>query len=168
MLKKTAKISLMIVSVVSLGACERGSKEGAGTLFGALAGAALGAAVSSGHHGRYGRHRGPDGFAVVAGAMMGAAVGNSIGRSLDNADRRAMRVSHQYALESSPSGRTSRWSNPDSGNYGTYTPQPAEENRDGRYCREYQQTITVGGKTENAYGKACRQPDGAWKIVSAD
>ena len=36
----------------------------------------------------------------------------------------------------------------------------------GRYCREFRQTVTVGGKTENAYGVACRQPDGAWEIVS--
>ena len=33
-------------------------------------------------------------------------------------------------------------------------------------CREFQQTITVGGRTETAYGTACRQPDGDWKIVS--
>lgn len=36
----------------------------------------------------------------------------------------------------------------------------------GRYCREFQQKVTVGGKTENAYGTACRQPDGTWEIVS--
>ncbi len=32
-------------------------------------------------------------------------------------------------------------------------------------CREFQHRITVGGKSENAYGTACRQPDGSWKIV---
>ena len=36
----------------------------------------------------------------------------------------------------------------------------------GRYCREFQQEVTVGGKTERAYGTACRQPDGAWEIIS--
>ncbi len=35
----------------------------------------------------------------------------------------------------------------------------------GRECRVFQQTITVGGKTEQAYGTACQQPDGAWEIV---
>jgi surface antigen len=38
----------------------------------------------------------------------------------------------------------------------------------GRYCREFQQTITGGGKAEQAYGKACQQPDGAWGIVSTN
>lgn len=36
----------------------------------------------------------------------------------------------------------------------------------GRYCREFQQTVTVGGKTETAYGTACRQEDGQWEIIS--
>ena len=25
-------------------------------------------------------------------------------------------------------------------------------------------TVTVGGKTEEAYGNACRQPDGTWRV----
>ena len=36
---------------------------------------------------------------------------------------------------------------------------------DGQYCREFLQTVTVGGRSEQAYGTACRQPDGAWRIV---
>ncbi len=35
----------------------------------------------------------------------------------------------------------------------------------GRYCREFQQEIKIGGKTEDAYGIACQQPDGAWEIL---
>lgn len=36
----------------------------------------------------------------------------------------------------------------------------------GRQCREFLQTVTIGGRTEQAYGTACRQPDGSWEIVS--
>lgn len=36
----------------------------------------------------------------------------------------------------------------------------------GRYCREFQQTIEVGGKKEDAFGTACQNPDGSWEIVS--
>jgi triosephosphate isomerase len=36
----------------------------------------------------------------------------------------------------------------------------------GRYCREFQQTVTIGGRTEQAYGTACMQPDGAWEVIS--
>ena len=36
----------------------------------------------------------------------------------------------------------------------------------GRYCREFQQAVTIGGKSQQAYGTACRQPDGSWEVVS--
>ncbi len=38
----------------------------------------------------------------------------------------------------------------------------------GRYCREYQHEVTIGGRTERAYGTACQQPDGSWEIISTD
>jgi hypothetical protein len=34
-------------------------------------------------------------------------------------------------------------------------------------CREFQQTITVGGTAQEAYGTTCQQPDGSWKVVGA-
>ena len=49
--------------------------------------------------------------------------------------------------------------------WGTVTPQPAYQTAEGTYCREYQTTVTVGGQTESAYGTACRQPDGSWRVV---
>ena len=49
---------------------------------------------------------------------------------------------------------------------GTYTPTNTYQTTTGQYCREFQQTITVGGQTEDAYGTACRQEDGTWQIVS--
>jgi surface antigen len=39
-------------------------------------------------------------------------------------------------------------------------------NANGLSCREFQQEITVGGKVEQAYGTACLQADGAWKIIT--
>jgi hypothetical protein len=38
----------------------------------------------------------------------------------------------------------------------------------GRTCREFQQTVTIGGKTEQAYGTACLQADGAWEVVATN
>lgn len=32
------------------------------------------------------------------------------------------------------------------------------------YCREFQKQIVIDGRTERAYGVACLQPDGTWKI----
>ena len=153
------KVTAIILCAFSLSACEGGSKEGFGTLMGALGGAMVGSAISD-------NGRGGTGNGIVIGALAGGIIGNSIGRSLDEKDRRDMYRAQQVALESYPSGQSSTWYNPDSGNSGTYVPQPAQQNDAGQYCREYQQTVTVGGKTETAYGKACRQPDGDWKIVN--
>ena len=38
----------------------------------------------------------------------------------------------------------------------------------GRYCREFQQEVSIGGRTEQAYGTACRKPDGAWEVISIE
>ncbi|HEX6979265.1 MAG TPA: hypothetical protein VF342_08190 [Alphaproteobacteria bacterium] len=36
---------------------------------------------------------------------------------------------------------------------------------DGRYCREYQRTATIGGRPQQVYGTACLMPDGSWQIA---
>ena len=158
-MKKT-KTALIVISVLALSACEPGSKQGFGTILGAIGGAAIGSAIGGDNNGT-GKV-----VAVALGTLAGAAIGNSIGGSLDRADRAAMDRNRQVALESYPSGQSSTWYNPDTGNSGSIQPRPAYEDKAGAYCREYQQTVSIGGKTEEAYGKACRQPDGTWKIVT--
>ncbi len=36
----------------------------------------------------------------------------------------------------------------------------------GRQCREFQQKVTIGGKTEQAYGTACLKSDGSWELIN--
>ncbi len=36
----------------------------------------------------------------------------------------------------------------------------------GMYCREYQQTVVVGGQPQQGYGTACRKPDGSWRVTN--
>ena len=48
---------------------------------------------------------------------------------------------------------------------GSVTPLRTTETAQNNVCREFQQTITVGGETRQGYGTACRQPDGSWRIV---
>ncbi|MHB1203919.1 MAG: hypothetical protein ACYCZX_00005, partial [Rhodospirillaceae bacterium] len=38
--------------------------------------------------------------------------------------------------------------------------------RSSQYCREYQQQVSAAGRPRVAYGKACRQSDGSWQIVT--
>lgn len=32
------------------------------------------------------------------------------------------------------------------------------------YCREFQQSVTIGGVAQQAYGVSCQQADGSWRI----
>lgn len=155
--KAMVTASLVIAFSMTLASC---TKQESGTLLGAIGGAVVGSAIG-GKGGGTGKV-----IAVAAGTLAGAYIGSEIGKSLDRADRQAMREKTQYSLETTPSGEATTWYNPDSGNSGTITPQPAYSNKANEYCREYQQTVTVAGKTETAYGTACRQEDGTWKIIN--
>ena len=151
--------AVAIVAVMTLGACQTnsGTKETIGGLGGAVLGGVLGAQVGKGT-GQL--------VAVGAGAILGGLVGSSIGRSLDDVDRMKMERTTQTSLERQPDRTTSTWVNPNTGNQGTVTPRETYQTASGQYCREYSQTITIGGETEEAVGTACRQPDGTWRIVS--
>jgi surface antigen len=105
-------------------------------------------------------------IATVAGTLLGGALGRSLGGSLDRGDMAYYNQTSQRALETGQPGQALPWSNPQTGNSGTVTPQAYYQTPNGQYCREYSQQINVGGKTESGYGKACRQPDGTWQIVS--
>lgn len=152
------KIASILAVALVLGACAngQGQKQTGGTLLGAGLGALAGSQIGSGS-GQL--------AAVAIGTLAGAYFGGEVGKSLDRADRLAMQNTTQQALETAPSGQAVTWRNPDSGHYGTVTPEPAVQTSSGQYCREYQQTVTINGRSEQAYGRACRQPDGSWKIV---
>lgn len=144
----------------SMTACTEGAgnKEVMGTLLGAGLGALAGSQIGDGK-GQL--------AAVAIGTLGGAYIGREVGKSLDRADRAAMQQSTQLALETTPSGKVSEWRNPDSGNHGTVTPQPAFKSAEGRDCREFQQTVTVEGEIVTGYGTACRMDDGTWRIVNS-
>ncbi len=151
---------LALVAVIGLGltACQdAGTKQGVGSVLGGVGGAVAGAQFGSGK-GQL--------AATAAGALLGALLGSEVGKSLDRADQAAMSQTTNRTLESAPTGQASSWRNPDSGNSGTVTPTRTYQRSGGEYCREYTQTVRVGGKTEEAYGTACRQPDGTWKTSS--
>lgn len=155
--QRTALIALAALLATSCTSDNYGRNETAGTLLGAAGGGLLGAAV--------GGHGSGQVAAAAFGTFAGAALGNSIGRKLDEADRLAMLHAQQQALESTPSGSAVAWHNPDSGHGGSIVPQPAFQNRQGQYCREYTRTVEIGGKPVEGYGTACRQADGSWRFM---
>ncbi|MCZ0952930.1 MAG: RT0821/Lpp0805 family surface protein [Rhodospirillaceae bacterium] len=145
----------VMLAVVVVAGCGQVAKEEVGALVGAGLGGLAGSMIGDGG-GRL--------VAVGVGTMIGAIMGGEVGKSLDRADRLALAQARHEALENGVSGTSTTWQNPDSGNSGQIVPQPAYKQDDGTYCREFQLTIIVGAEMQAAYGKACRQPDGAWKV----
>ena len=152
---KLMKVFAVMLASVMLAGCGRVTKEEVGAVIGAGLGGLAGSFIGDG---------GGKLVAVGVGTMLGAIIGGETGKSLDRADKLAMADAQHDALEYGASGSTTAWQNPDSGNAGEIVPQPAFRQADGTYCREFQQTIIVGAEMVSAYGIACRQPDGTWKL----
>ncbi len=154
----TKHITLIVLITFMIAACESGrQKEAAGTLIGGAGGALLGSQIGSGS-GRV--------AAGVIGGLLGAYVGNYLGRQLDERDRLLANQTAQRSFEYSPDGRQSTWHNPNTGHAGSFEPNRTYNRVDGTACREYTSNIKIGGNQQRAYGTACRQPDGSWRIIS--
>ena len=128
-----------------------------GSMIGAIGGGVIGHQVGRGSG---------QALATFAGVLLGSVVGGQIGRDLDDAERLKLASATQYALENQRSGTRTVWDNPDRRVCVVVVPKPAFKNELNQYCREFQQSIAIDGKKQSAYGTACRQPDGQWKIAN--
>lgn len=155
--RTTTLLATAILSLALVTGCGTGTKEQIGTVLGAGLGGLAGSFIGDG--------RGQL-VAIAAGTLIGSFLGSEVGASLDRADRLAMASTEQNALENYPSGHPAQWHNPDSGNAGTVTPTRTWQEPSGRYCREFQATVTIGGEEHRSYGTACRAPEGQWRIQS--
>jgi len=128
------------------------TNEGTGTVLGAGAGAAAGAAIAKN-----------DAIGAVAGGLLGGLVGREIGQYMDQHDQSLL----AQTFETSPTGRTSQWTNPDTGY--SYAAAPTETfQSENRPCRRFTLAADVeGNSNEKVTGTACRQSDGKWQIVSS-
>ena len=151
------RLAVMLAAAMLVG-CGQVAKEEVGAIIGAGLGGLAGSFIGDG---------GGKLVAVGVGTLLGAIIGGETGKSLDRADELALAQARHDALENGESGSTTTWQNPDSGNSGEIVPQPAYQQVDGTYCREFQQTIIVGAEMVSAYGIACRQPDVSWKLSQA-
>jgi surface antigen len=150
-LKATAIIALLAIPVMG---CET-MQDNPKTTIGGLGGAAFGGLIAAAAGG---------GGPAIAGAVIGGALlGGLAGNMLDQRDKRLAAEAQQRALESGPTGKPVAWTNPDNGHSGTITPVRTYQSG-GTYCREFQTNVVIDGKPDKAYGTACRQPDGSWKV----
>ncbi|RDI45208.1 RT0821/Lpp0805 family surface protein [Aquicella lusitana] len=152
-MKRILTALVVILCSVSLIGCESMTKQDMGVVTGGVAGGLLGSTVGQGS-GRV--------LAIAAGTIAGALIGGAIGKNMDDTDKLKM----NQALESNNVGQPAYWSNNNSG--ATYQVTPTKNvTVDGNpYCREYRTVANIGGKKQQMYGTACRQPDGSWQAVS--
>jgi surface antigen len=147
---KAVGITLLAASFLT--GCVRGAGGNAvgGTLLGAAGGGLLGSQFGSG--------KGQ--LAMVAlGVLGGSLIGNHIGSTMDAQDAHHA----TQTFESAPTNQTVAWQNPNTGDRHAVTPTRTYQT-DAGYCREFTHTVTVAGRKQQAYGTACRQPDGTWKV----
>lgn len=142
-------ITLMLMLSL-LTACQTTTAQNS-ALLGTLAGATIGALTSKNKI---------SGAAIGGGA--GLLVGYIVGNEMDKYD--AMQVSN--ALETTPSGYASTWTNPDTYTRYEAVPEPPRQYNDGRIERDVTlRAKMANGETETVYAKAYRQPDGSWQLV---
>jgi surface antigen len=55
------------------------------------------------------------------------------------------------------------WNNPSTGYRYSVTPIRTWQTSNTTYCREFTTTGVIGGRQQQLYGTACRQPDGSWE-----
>ena len=141
----------VIASLVILTACNP-NKEDIGTLVGAGTGAFVGSQIGGGN-GQL--------AAVAIGALLGGYLGGSIGQNMDELDRRRA----NDALETTPTGTSVAWNNPDTDINYKVTPTKTYENASGP-CRNYTTEAVIDGRAEIVHGTACRQADGNWHTAN--
>ncbi|MBX3161533.1 MAG: hypothetical protein KF773_36565 [Deltaproteobacteria bacterium] len=137
-------LHVVLAGLMLAGACYT-TPSGSGAAIGAVAGGVAGSAVGGG-------------AGLILGAAAGGAFGYTVGRSMEEADRRRV----AYALQA---GEPVVWRNAHTGN--VYRVQPMDSRyQGGRECRDFRVITEVDGQANEVFGVACRRPDGRWEAVS--
>jgi surface antigen len=145
---KNIQIITVLLSLFLLSSCMMANKGQMGAAGGAAGGAIIGQAI------------GNDTGSTLLGAAIGGMLGYVLGNEMDKYDRQML----NSAYESTPSGQTSTWVNPDHGNKYQVTPQQAYTGPQNQQCRKAEILAVIDGRTETTYTTACRDINGQWKL----
>ena len=160
---KQKVLTSLIISGLLLSACS-GTDQQANEKAGAAAGAVLGAVIGSKIGGSMDDETGKI-LGATLGAIFGSIIGKEIAKTLSEADLQRADDAAQDTMETTPTGQTVKWDNPDTGNSGSYKPTSDTARIDGEDCRDFESIVTIDGEDKIATGRACRQSDGSWKII---
>jgi surface antigen len=155
-MQRLARFLACACLAVGLAGCESVNRQSVGTIAGGIVGGAIGSQIGHGQ----GRT-----IAIIGGTLLGGLAGSAVGKSMDDTDR----VRMQQALEANRTNEPTAWTNPDTGAHYVVKPvrtykRPVRHGKP-QYCREFVNEAIIAGEKQQIYGKACRQPDGNWKVV---
>ncbi len=150
---KMRSFAVAVGVAAMLGGCSNIPKGDQGMVIGGVLGGLAGSTIGGGS-GRV--------IATIAGALIGGYVGREVGQHMDREDR----ARHERAVaESIAHGGRHTWHNPHTRRHGGTV--VLREHRSPRgYCREYREWVVIDGREVPAYGTACQQRDGSWRIVN--
>ena len=151
-INKPGTRTLFIIGLGCLLSACNPTRQDVGTVVGAAAGAYAGSEIGNG---------GGQLAAIAIGALAGSYLGGAIGEFMNDMDR----YNTQQALESSPTGSTTNWNNPETGVSYNVTPTHTYNSEKG-LCREYTTEAIISGQVEVDHDTACRQEDGTWRAVN--
>lgn len=146
------KLILIAAAGLLVAGCAAKSGVTTGAIPGANPGTVVGSPIAVG------------GADAEVGPVEGGLMGAEVGRSLDAADRAIALKAEYEALEYGRSGAPTIWQGKSGDNHGevkvgsTYQVNRLD-------CREYTHDVWIGGRLRVVKGTACRDPDGAWRIV---
>lgn len=127
---------------------------------GALAGAVLGGIL-----GNVAGNRRNETTTTVAGVIAGGALGAALTNKLQCEDRSYAYKTYINGFNAGRPGANYDWQNPQTGTRGRLHILDYYEDEDNFRCSVYTQTVYIGGRAEEARGRACQQPDGAWLMI---
>lgn len=137
------------------GECQN-KPDPAGVMIGALLGGLLGNAAG-------GRQNAT--ATTFAGVIAGGAIGAVISSSLDCEDRSYAYRTYSDGFNAGRPDATYAWNNPRDNRRGELHVNDYYDDPDGFRCARYTQRIYIDGRPQEAAGRACRQPDGAWAMI---
>lgn len=158
---KRTFLSLTLALALPLGAC---SSPEEGEQIGKVVGATAGIFIAT----KASKDSNPATRAAMAtlGAYFGAWIGGKVGKEMSRLDQLYAERALEESLDNSSDGDAVVWSNPDSGNSGSATPVSTKPDDPRGNCRDFESSVVIDGEEQQTTGRACKQPDGTWKIVS--
>jgi hypothetical protein len=111
------------------------------------------------NYGHYGHHSYSDDAFLWLGLT---AIGVKALDVFNDAQQRRFEAAQRQAA-TAPIGQSIVWTSGSAA--GAVTPVRQGYDSSGHLCREFQQEIQVGGRTEQGWGIACLQQDGSWRMA---